>query len=79
LRPESTDRRVIYKEGVGALKRLAFTGEDRIKFDPVTALLIVLLAATLLAFLTGLFPYPVGWIVITALLVFRLTGGQTKS
>jgi dihydroxy-acid dehydratase len=50
-----------------------------IKFDWITLLLTVLLIATLLAFFTGVFPYPVGWIVLSALLLFRLTansGGQ---
>jgi dihydroxy-acid dehydratase len=50
----------------------------KIKFDWISALLIVLLIATLTAFFTGVFPYPVGWIVLTALLVFRLTARQTK-
>jgi len=40
--------------------------------------LIGLLAASLLAFFTGVLPYPVGWIVISALLVFRLTAMQSK-
>jgi dihydroxy-acid dehydratase len=31
-----------------------------------------LLAATIIAFVTGLFPYPFGWIVLSALLVARL-------
>jgi len=32
----------------------------------------VLLAATLGAFLVGVFPYPFGWMVLAALLVARL-------
>jgi len=57
--------------------RILFTDSSRrsleIKFDWITALLIVLLIATLIAFFTGVLPYPVGWIVLAALLVFRLT------
>ena len=44
-----------------------------LKLDWIAALLASALAATLIAFFAGIFPYPYGWIVITALLVFRLT------
>ena len=44
-----------------------------IKPDLISALLALILILTLIAFFTGVFPYPFGWIVITALLVFRLT------
>ena len=40
--------------------------------DSVTLLLIALLAATLLAFVFGWFPYPFGWLVITLFLVARV-------
>lgn len=36
--------------------------------------LILLLVATLIAFFTGVFPYPYGVMVFGLLLVFRLTG-----
>lgn len=49
-----------------------------IKFDWISVLLIGALIATLLAFFAGVFPYPYGWIVITALLVFRLTAVQQR-
>ena len=50
----------------------------KIKPDSVSALLIILLIATLLAFFTGVFPYPYGWIVITVLLVMRLKAIQKQ-
>ena len=53
-------------------------GDVKIKLDWIAAGLIILLAATLMAFFTGLFPYPYGWIVITALLVFRLTAVHNR-
>ena len=49
-----------------------------IKFDWIAALLVTILLATLVAFFSGVFPYPYGWIVISILLVFRLTAGQQK-
>ncbi len=49
-----------------------------IKFDWISVLLIGALIATLLAFFAGVFPYPYGWIVITALLVFRLTAVRQR-
>ena len=48
------------------------------KIDWIAAGLIGLLIATLLAFFTGLFPYPYGWIVLLALLLFRLTARQKE-
>ena len=45
-----------------------------IEFDWLTILLAVLLLATLLAFFTGVFPYPFGWLIIAGLLVWRITG-----
>jgi len=44
-----------------------------IEFDWISVLLVVVLVATLVAFFTGVFPYPYGWIVISVLLVFRLS------
>ena len=44
-----------------------------IKPDWIALLLALVLVFTLIAFFTGVFPYPFGWIVLTALLVFRLT------
>ncbi len=48
------------------------------KPDWIAAIIVVLLMATLAAFFTGIFPYPYGWIVLIALLVFRLTAIQQK-
>ena len=50
----------------------------KIKLDWITAVLIVALMATLIAFFAGVFPYPYGWIVFTALLVYRLTAMPKK-
>ena len=50
-----------------------------IRPDPVSILLAVALAASLIAFFAGAFPYPYGWAILTALLVFRWSatrGGQ---
>jgi hypothetical protein len=44
---------------------------SRLLKDPLVLLLGALLAATLVAFVAGLFPYPFGWIVLSALLVAR--------
>ncbi len=49
------------------------------KPDWIAAIIVVLLMATLAAFFTGIFPYPYGWIVLIALLVFRLTAIQQKN
>ena len=48
-------------------------GRRKIKLDWITALLVLLLVATLLAYFTGVFPYPYGWIVLLVMLGFRLT------
>ncbi len=50
----------------------------KLKFDWIAALLIIALIATLLAFFTGLFPYPYGWLVITAILLFRMSAVQSR-
>ena len=52
---------------------------SRLLTDPLLLLIGALLAATIVAFVAGLFPYPFGWIVLSALLVARasrvLAGG----
>ena len=48
------------------------------RIDWISALLVCALAATLVAFFTGVFPYPYGWIVLTALLILRLTAVHRK-
>ena len=48
------------------------------EFDWIAALLIIVLIGTLIAFFTGVFPYPYGWIILSALLVFRLTTVRNK-
>ena len=53
-------------------------GDMKVKFDWISVLLILVLLATLIAFFAGVFPYPYGWIVLTILLVFRLTANQKK-
>ena len=50
----------------------------KVKPDRVSALLTVLLMATLIAFFAGVIPYPYGWIVITLLLIFRLAGSANE-
>jgi len=50
-----------------------------IKFDWLTTLLVTLLIATFLAFFSGHFPYPYGWIVITLVLIARLTANSGKN
>ncbi len=53
-------------------------GDMKLKLDWISGLLVILLLATLYAFFAGVFPYPYGWIIITALLVFRLTAISKK-
>jgi hypothetical protein len=55
------------------------TKETNIKIDWFSTLLVTLLIATLLAFFFGYFPYPYGWIVITLVLIARLTANSTKN
>jgi len=50
----------------------------KVKLDWISVLLIFVLMATLIAFFAGVFPYPYGWIVLTVLLVFRLTANQQQ-
>lgn len=52
--------------------------EPQEKRDWITMLLSVLLVATLLAYFMGAFPYPYGWIVLSVMLVFRLTARDKK-
>ena len=47
------------------------------RFDGVSVVLAVLLLATLLAFFTGVFPYPFGWLIIAGLLAWRLVGRES--
>lgn len=54
------------------------TKETTIKIDLLSTLLVTLLIATSLAFLFGYIPYPYGWIVITLLLIARLTANSVK-
>lgn len=55
------------------------TKETNIKIDWFSALLVTLLIATLLAFFIGYFPYPYGWIIITFVLIARLTANSRKN
>ena len=48
------------------------------KPDQVLVILAILLAATLLAFFTGFFPYPYGWIVLLALIGFQVSALRRK-
>lgn len=41
--------------------------------DALLALLVLLLLLTLGAFFSGLFPYPLGWLVLLALIAARVT------
>jgi len=50
----------------------------KVKLDWISVLFIFVLIATLIAFFAGVFPYPYGWIVLTVLLVFRLTANQQQ-
>jgi len=50
----------------------------KVKIDWISVLLMFVLIVTLIAFFAGVFPYPYGWIVLTILLVFRLTANQNK-
>lgn len=50
----------------------------KVKLDWISVLLVFVLMATLIAFFTGVFPYPYGWIVFTILLVFRLSANQKQ-
>ena len=53
-------------------------GDMKMKFDWITALLVTVLIATLIAFSTGVFPYPYGWIVVSLMLMFRLSARRQK-
>jgi len=61
-----------------AANRVLAQMRQTIKFDWISALLAILLIATLLAFFTGVFPYPYGWIVLSAVLVLRLGANEKK-
>lgn len=47
-------------------------------FDWISAVIALLLLATLVAYFTGVFPYPFGWIILVGLLIYRLTGREKK-
>lgn len=49
-----------------------------IEKDWITLVLVLLLIASLLAFFTGVFPYPYGWIVLIVLLAMRWSAKQKK-
>ncbi len=53
--------------------------ETNINIDWFSTLLVTLLLATLLAFFFGYFPYPYGWIVITLVLIARLSANSGKN
>ncbi|MGH8609360.1 MAG: hypothetical protein ACREX9_18690 [Gammaproteobacteria bacterium] len=40
--------------------------------DPILLVIGILLIATVVAFLTGLIPYPFGWIVLSVVFILRL-------
>lgn len=50
----------------------------KVRFDWISGLLVVVLLTTLFAFFTGIFPYPYGWIVISIMLLLRLTATQKR-
>jgi hypothetical protein len=63
--------------GCPLCRRSGFSGTSRIAVDlrcmDIPLLVIgALLILTLAAFFTGLLPYPIGWIILTAALVARL-------
>ncbi len=41
--------------------------------DLITVLLVTLLTITVAAYLLGLIPYPMGWLVLALLLLVRIT------
>jgi hypothetical protein len=55
------------------------TKETNIKIDWLSTVLVTLLIATLLAFFIGYLPYPYGWIIITIVLIARLTANSRKN
>lgn len=63
---------------VSPLLSIGYSEAQKIKFDWISAVLMLLLIATLIAFFTGVFPYPYGWIILAALLAFRVTGVQKQ-
>ncbi len=60
------------------LLALVAAGNMKNRFDWIAALIVVALIASIMAFASGLVPYPYGWIVLSLLLVFRLTA-RSKS
>ena len=48
----------------------------KVRFDWIVALLLAVMLTTLVAFFTGVTPYPYGIIVLSLLLVFRLASSR---
>lgn len=46
--------------------------------DWITIVLVSLLIATLLAYFSGVFPYPYGWIILSVILVMRLAANKNN-
>jgi hypothetical protein len=46
--------------------------------DPILLVSAVLLITTVVAFLTGLIPYPFGWIVLSVVVILRLVQLRRK-
>lgn len=46
-----------------------FIGSD---MDWLTVILLVLLIATLIAYFSGIFPYPFGWLILVAILIGQI-------
>ena len=49
-----------------------------IEQDWISIVLVLLLIATLLAFFTGVFPYPYGWIALIVVLAMRWSAKRNK-
>lgn len=46
--------------------------------DWITIVLVSLLLATLLAYFSGIFPYPYGWIILSVILVMRFAANKNN-
>lgn len=44
----------------------------QILHDPVLLIILVLLVATLYAYFTNIFSYPIGWLVLIAVAIWRV-------
>jgi|GEM_PF-1846351 len=69
---------LFYRSNSSGFQTIPSTEETNIKIDWFSAVLVTLLITTLLAFFFGYFPYPFGWVVITIVLIARLTANSTK-